>query len=89
MELSYRGKDPITLCESQIRNIGRLAAEAVEKYQANEPFKLIIGRWVYLRWDSQLFPGIHIRHAAGSPGVYITPNIWNDLMKEFHAVLTQ
>ena len=87
VSLAYKDRAPLFLAKWQIENLGRHAGAIARAYASQEPFRFILGAWVWVKWDDINYPGIHLRHASGNPGVYVLPDSWNKLMKELDAAI--
>lgn len=87
VRMAYKNGQPLELKDWQLQNLAEKAREIAEKYESGIPFCFRLGHWVLVRWEHEAYPGIHIRHACGTPGIYVRRDRWNDLLKVFHDVM--
>ena len=89
VKLFYRNGEPLRLNLLQISEIGIILGEIAHKYRNHKCFNERISGRVYVRWDgAPEFPGIHIRHRRGRPGIYVFPDEWYPLMDALRGIIT-
>lgn len=87
--IKYKAGDWLWLEPSQINALGQRAQDISEAYQNGRHFRYQLGGWVQVRWDSNDWPGIHLRHVTGRPGVYLKPSGWNEFLRLLDGVLKE